>query len=117
MRQADFTKDVKRTALRRSGNLCEATGDMYGLEPNKRCSTSLAHGVEFDHIIMEANSHDGSLANCAAVCIPCHRYKTANHDIPSNAKARRIEEKRLNLRKKSSFPKRIDPWGKQGRSP
>lgn len=32
----EFPKPVKRDALKRSGGLCEATGEVYGLEPGQR---------------------------------------------------------------------------------
>ncbi len=105
MRTAEFSKPVKREALKRSHGLCEATGVMYGLKPNATCGASLAHGVNFDHIILEANSHDNSLENCAAVCIPCHRVKTAKHDTPLAAKTLRQQDKDSGIKKRSSFPK------------
>ena len=82
----EFTKPTKREALRRSGGVCEAMGGMYGLGNYQRCLTSLAYGVEFDHIVLDANSKDNSLENCAAVCVRCHAWKTRNHDIPKAAK-------------------------------
>ncbi len=87
-----FTKVVKRAALRRSGGKCEAIGGMYGLALG-RCDASLAYGVEFDHIVLHANSKDNSLENCAAVCIKCHKWKTARHDIPVAAKTVRQSDK------------------------
>lgn len=114
MSRAEFSKPTKRDALRRSGGLCEAVGQMYGLDKDQRCNASLGYGVEFDHIIMDANSKDNSLENCAAVCIKCHRWKTARHDIPGNAKTVRIIDKRTGVgRKRSSFPKPppgYNPW-------
>jgi hypothetical protein len=49
--------------------------------------------VEYDHIDLDANSKDNSLGNCAAVCIPCHRFKTAKHDTPKAAKTLRQQDK------------------------
>lgn len=89
----EFSKATKRQALARSGGLCEAVGTMYGLEAGKRCNAPLAKGVEFDHIILEANSKDNSLENCAAVCISCHGWKTRKHDIPMAAKTVRQRDK------------------------
>ncbi len=106
MSRAEFTKPVKREALKRSGGLCEAVGTLYGLQPAQRCNAPLAYGVEFDHVILEANSHDNSLGNCAAVCKRCHGWKTANHDTPTAAKTVRQQDKLgLGIRKRSSFPK------------
>lgn len=119
MSRAEFSKATKRAALKRSGKLCEAVGTPYGREPGKRCGWPLSFGVEFDHINLEANSHDNSLENCAAVCIPCHRYKTAKHDTPTAAKTLRQQDKNNGIRKTPKlrgrgFPKRCRgcdaPW-------
>ena len=93
MARNEFTKPTKRAALARSGGQCEAVGAWYGLEPGHRCGVSLASGVEFDHIILDANSKDNSLENCAAVCVPCHKFKTAKHDTPTAAKTLRQQDK------------------------
>lgn len=82
----EFTSATRKAALKRSNMRCEAVGEWYGLGPGQRCHAGLAHGVEYDHIILDANSKDNSLENCAAVCIKCHRHKTAHHDTPLAAK-------------------------------
>lgn len=105
MSRHEFTKPTKREALRRSGMLCEAVGTWYGLDAGKRCNAPLSAGVEFDHIDLDANSCDNSLSNCAAVCVPCHRFKTAKHDIPVAAKTLRQQDKALGIRKPKSFQK------------
>ena len=104
MPRREFAKPTKRAALKRSGKLCEATGPLYGLEEGQRCNVSLADGVEFDHIDLDANSKDNSLENCAAVCPACHRFKTANHDIPKAAKTLRQQDKNLGIRKPKGRP-------------
>ncbi len=105
MTRRNFTKPVKREALKRSGMHCEAVGKMYGLPEGKRCNAPLSYGVEFDHIILDANSKDNSLENCAAVCLPCHKYKTAKHDIPLAAKTVRQQDKHRGIkRNKRPFP-------------
>jgi len=93
MARAEFDKPTKRAALHRSGGLCEANGSWYGLEDGQRCNAPLAQGVEFDHVDLDANSKDSSLQNCAAVCKPCHRWKTENRDIPLAAKTKRQADK------------------------
>ena len=106
MPRREFSKEVKRSALRRSGGHCEARGEWYGLEPGKRCNAPLPYGVQFDHIDLDANSKDNSLENCAAVCVKCHRWKTDNFDIPKNAKTIRQRDKNNGIRKRKgrSFP-------------
>jgi 5-methylcytosine-specific restriction endonuclease McrA len=93
MARREFSKATKREALKRSGMLCEAVGGMYNLPAGKRCNTPLGSGVEYDHIVLEANSHDNSLENCAAVCVKCHRWKSAKHDTPMAAKTVRMQDK------------------------
>jgi 5-methylcytosine-specific restriction endonuclease McrA len=117
MSRAEFTKPTKRDALQRSGLLCEAVGAMYGLDPGRRCNAPLGYGVEFDHVILDANSKDNSLENCAAVCIKCHKWKTARHDTPLAAKTVRQRDKiRLGIKSRSTFPtSRAGKWkGKIG---
>ncbi len=101
MPRREFDKPTKREALKRSGGLCEAVGEWYGLKEDKRCNAPLSYGVEFDHIDLDANSKDNSLSNCAAVCPACHRIKTRTHDIPVAAKTVRQQDKHRGIRKKS----------------
>lgn len=103
--RAEFSKQTKREALKRSGLFCEAVGPMYGLSAVQRCNAPLGYGVEFDHIVLDANSKDNSLENCAAVCIKCHRWKSAHHDTPMAAKTVRMRDKASGIRKAPSFRK------------
>ena len=112
MSRREFTKTTKRKALKRSGRLCEAIGPWYGLAAGRRCNATLSKGVEFDHIILDANSKDNSLENCAAVCIRCHGIKTAKHDTPTAAKTVRQQDKAQGITapkqtiRSAPFPKR-----------
>ena len=76
MSRAEFKKQTKRDALARANTRCEAMGPLYGLPEGVRCAADLGYGVQFDHIILDANSKDNSLENCAAVCVKCHKHKT-----------------------------------------
>lgn len=109
--RAEFSKQTKRDALKRSGGNCEAVGGWYGLDPGQRCGWPLAYGVEFDHINLEANSKDNSLENCACVCQRCHEYKTTKRDIPLAAKTRRQQDKHTGIKKAS----RPMPCGRQSK--
>jgi hypothetical protein len=100
MTRAEFSKPTRREALRRSSGFCEAVGTLYGLEPGHRCNADLSYGVEFDHIDLDANSKDNSLENCSAVCVKCHRFKTAHHDIPRAAKTLRQQDKNNGIRRR-----------------
>lgn len=93
MARNEFTKPTKRAARERSGGRCEAVGTWYGLQPGQRCNVPLSRGVEFDHVDLDANSHDNSLNNCAAVCKTCHAHKTRTRDIPLAAKTVRQHDK------------------------
>ncbi len=109
--RAEFSKQTKRDALKRSGGKCEAIGTWYGLEEDRRCNVSLGNGVRFDHVNLEANSHDNSLENCASVCPRCHDYKTAKVDIPRAAKTLRQQDKANGItRPKYEWPKRKVRW-------
>jgi hypothetical protein len=99
MSRKEFTKPTKRLALKRSCLKCEAVGTMYGLPDGQRCNSPLSAGVEYDHIVLDANSKDNSLGNCASVCLKCHRWKTSHHDIPMAAKTVRMGDKAANIRR------------------
>lgn len=111
MARAEFTKPVKRAARKRSEDRCEATGALYGLPVGHRCNANLTLGVEYDHIILDANSHDNSLENCAAVCTKCHRWKTSHIDTPTAAKTLRQQDKNNGIDgHKHIWPKRPMRW-------
>lgn len=107
-RRHEFSKPVRRDALRRSGGHCEAIGKVYGLEPGKRCNAPLSHGVEFDHYPAPAtDAGSNTLENCVAVCRSCHARKTRAYDIPMQAKGQRIRDKHQGITgPKHSWPKR-----------
>jgi hypothetical protein len=109
--RAEFKKETKRLALKRSGGLCEAVGELYGLPAGQRCNAPLAYGVEFDHVILEANSHDNSLGNCAATCKRCNQWKAHKHDTPMAAKTVRQQDKLGLGIKKRGWPK--SKWRKK----
>lgn len=110
--RAEFTRQTKREALRRSGGLCEAVGTLYGLPEGQRCNAPLAYGVEFDHVVLEANSHDNSRGNCAATCKRCNQWKANHHDTPLAAKTVRQRDKiGLGIKKRSTWPK--SKWRKK----
>lgn len=86
MSRREFTTKTRKLALQRSAKRCEAAGSWYGLPEGMRCTADLSFGVEYDHLILDANSKDNSLENCRAVCPKCHAWKTRNRDIPTAAK-------------------------------
>lgn len=104
----EFTKDTKREALARAGGLCEAVGQVYGLNAGERCNAPLSYGVEFDHYpLRAADGGDNSLDNCAAVCPKCHSWKTRTFDTPQAAKGKRVADKHQGVTgPKHRWPKR-----------
>jgi hypothetical protein len=103
MKRAEFSKETRRAALKRSGGLCEATGKVYGLEPGQRCNAKLMYGVEFDHYpIRAADGGSADLSNCVAVCKKCHKWKTRTFDIPLAAKGKRVRDRHRGLTKSSA---------------
>lgn len=105
----EFSTKTRKEALKRSGMVCEATGGWYGLPAGQRCVNDLAYGVEYDHVILDANSKDNSLENCAAVCPKCHSWKTRNRDTPTAAKTVRQEFMGKKTRVKQPIPKPPKP--------
>ena len=106
MARAEFSKATRRAALKRSNGYCEAVGSWYGLADGQRCNFTLSQGVQFDHVDLEANSHDASLTNCAAVCPRCHSHKTRTRDTPLAAKTVRQRDKNNDIRRKYHWAKR-----------
>jgi hypothetical protein len=109
MARKEFSTKTRKAALERSNMRCEALGRWYGLPPMERCTANLSLGVEYDHFILDANSHDSSLDNCRAVCPKCHAWKTANRDTPLAAKTVRQSNMGLKLRSKAKFPSAPKP--------
>lgn len=102
----EFSTKTRKAALLRSGKRCEASGVFYGLPEGQRCTADLSLGVQYDHLILDANSKDNSLENCRAVCPKCHGWKTANRDTPTAAKTVRQQLMGMNTRPKQKIPSR-----------
>jgi len=103
----EFSKAIKREALKRSGRRCEAVGAIYGLKSGERCNAPLDQGVEFDHYPAPATDPGSdTLENCVACCPTCHRRKTGAYDVPMQAKGKRVSDKHLGIkpRPRSTFP-------------
>lgn len=110
-RRYEFKKQVKRDALKRSGGLCEAVGEVYGLDEGKRCNAKLSFGLDYDHYpLPAADKYSDTLDNCVAVCRTCHKFKSNTYDTPMQAKGKRISDKHLGItRPKQKIPSR--PFG------
>lgn len=92
--RAEFNRETRRDALKRSGGLCEASGARYGLAEDVRCNAPLSYGVDFDHDVPDALSGLNDLDNCRAVCKACHLWKTSKTDVPQIRKADRQRAKK-----------------------
>ena len=115
MARAEFSSKTRKDALKRSGLICEAVGSWYGLPGGERCVRNLGDGVEYDHLILDANSKDNSVDNCRAVCPRCHAWKTANRDTPLAAKTVRQQIMGLKTKPKQKIPS--PPCAKKERAP
>jgi len=103
-RTAEFSKEIKRQALKRAKNQCEASGPRYGLKVGERCPAPLSRGLIFDHDDPEANSKNASLENCRCICLICNRFKTDKTDIPMIAKTVRQRDKNDGIRNRKGSP-------------
>jgi 5-methylcytosine-specific restriction endonuclease McrA len=116
----EFTAKTRKAALKRSNMRCEAIGAWYGLPEGEHCTNDLAYGVQYDHLILDANSKDNSIENCRAVCPKCHDWKTRNRDTPTAAKTVAQSLMGMKTRPKAkiaSRPKETRPATKQALAP
>lgn len=95
MPRHEFSTKTKRLATARANGRCEAVGEVYGLDPGKRCNAPLAgKRVEHDHYPIPAGDEGSDkLENCMTCCKSCHDFKTATYDIPMQAKGKRISDR------------------------
>lgn len=90
----EFPQKVKAQAFVRAAGKCEG--------PN--CGARLTLGkVEYDHDLACDLGGDNSLENCVVLCTPCHKAKTATHDMPLISKGRRIRKREIGIKKRSTF--------------
>jgi 5-methylcytosine-specific restriction protein A len=111
----EFSKATKKAALERSGGYCEAIGPLYGLPSGQRCNRPLvALGVEYDHYPLPAHAEDSNTKeNCVCACPVCHAFKTANYDIPAEAKIKRVRRAHGLIEDKRKPKKKIKSKGFQ----
>lgn len=78
MSRSEFPAKVRAAAAERAKGHCES------------CGVKLpAGGFHYDHIKPDGLGGEPILANCAVLCLPCHKEKTFNYDNPIMAKADR----------------------------
>jgi len=106
-RRAEFTKHTKLAAWERCNGVCECG-----------CGLKIIGRPEYDHYpIPAALGGSNDLDNCRVLSKKCHRWITAQKDIPELAKSQRIFEKRIGIRSKRPFPTRpkSQQWGRNWR--
>lgn len=88
----EFSKQVKRDAALRAGGQCE------------ECTRRLLAGdFHYDHVIPDGLGGEPVLENCAVLCRACHDIKTRTRDVPQIAKSKRIRDRAVGIRKRSTF--------------
>lgn len=87
----EFSKAVKREALRRADKKCEG----------ENCGVLFGVKFHFDHDIADGLGGEPTLENCKVLCHACHKEKTTKHDVPLIAKMKRIQDNHNGIRKPS----------------
>lgn len=77
-KRLEFSAKVRDQAAQRANGRCEMCGLPFG-----------GRRPEYDHVLPHALGGKPTLANCRAVCSPCHKAKTAKEDVPRIRKADR----------------------------
>lgn len=94
MSRREFSKQVKRDAFMRAAGKCEG----------ESCGARLTLGkFHYDHVIPDGLGGEPTLDNCAVLCTACHSVKTRKQDVPAIAKAKRVSDRHLGIRKPSKF--------------
>ena len=96
----EFTAKVKVAAYERSKGACEACGGK--LHPGR---------IHYDHVIPDALGGSPTIENCAVLCTACHGAKTTRQDVPSIARAKRLQAKHIGAKGPSRWPK--SKWKKK----
>mgnify|MGYP003124089483 FL=1 len=102
MTRVEFSAAVKREAASRSDGRCEChlmPEDIRGRFPAD-CDRVAA---EFDHLLACILGGEATLENCAHLCSPCHRIKTAT-DVAYKAKRARHKPDRERRNKRKANP-------------
>ena len=84
MTRQEFPARVKVAAFERADGHCEA------------CKAPLRVGkTHYDHVIPDALGGSPTIENCAVLCASCHSAKTTRQDVPSIARAKRLQAKHV----------------------
>ena len=109
MSRREFSKQTRRDAWKRCDRKCE------GIKPSgERCGANLTTAkFHFDHIIPDAIGGPNDLTNCQVLCVACHKTKTTKIDAPIIAKATRVSDRYLGIKK----PRSMTKWRKFNGTP
>lgn len=92
MDRREFSKAVRRDAFLRAAGKCEL------------CGCKFKYGeCEFHHRIEAYLGGEATLANAVCLCRHCHALATKERH-PEIDKTRRLSDRRMNIRKKSTMP-------------
>jgi len=89
----EFSKPVKRDALKRADGKCE----------NESCGALFGVKFHFDHDIADGLGGEPTLENCKVLCHACHAEKTTKHDVPLIAKTKRIQDRHNGIKRPRSM--------------
>lgn len=105
MSREEFSQAVKRAAARRSQGRCEChlmSEDIRGLFPDQ-CDRV---ATEFDHVFADCLGGDAALDNCAHLCSPCHKIKTATDQrYRARRNKHRVDREKRDKRRQRQKPK------------
>lgn len=93
LRADEFAPKTKAARFLRSGGRCETCG--VKLRPGN---------IEYDHCIPVALGGNNGFENCRCLCRNCHGAKTAGHDVPAIAKAKRRAAIHIGAVERAGFP-------------
>ena len=92
--RTEFPAKTKALAFQRASGCCEECKSGVKL---------MVGDIFYDHRIADGLGGEPTLENCQVLCKRHHDAKTRKHDVPAIAKAKRIERKRIGIRKRSKF--------------
>lgn len=88
MTRREFPAKVKMAAFKRAKYRCEDCG-----------APLIAGKFHYDHDIPDGLTGEPTLENCVVRCLNCHGVKTREKDIPTIAKAKRVQAKHIGAKK------------------
>jgi 5-methylcytosine-specific restriction protein A len=95
--RTEFKATIKLGAFQRAKGCCEQCKSGVKL---------LTGDIFYDHRIPDAMGGEATLDNCQVLCRSHHDAKTRKADVPAIAKVKRIERKRIGIRKPSKLQSR-----------